>query len=145
MLDINNVAPYASSFSYIENNIALAVVNSGLPQGALDILEPVNFNLTALTFAQFGMLRAILASSPLGKICAIDVENQQVTPITGLPLVNGYERIFMKKVGDEVYIPISAENAYYKYNPSTGVAEKAFDVVGGTVNSVNTTIYDLSE
>jgi hypothetical protein len=96
-----------------------------------------------LVFAEVSTLNPQTASDRWSdknlKCCIIDLYNQTITDISGIPVHNGNggRRFTVLVDGGYVYYPVSTENGIYIYrvNPQTAIAEKGAKVsasfVGG--------------
>mgnify|MGYP001791356986 CR=1 FL=1 len=134
---------YLSHFRLIGNGKALALVNNETPQEAIDFLENAG-GAENLSSAQFAEILAILSEAETAQWCVLDLTMRTVTPIDNIPATGVFAVGVTFEHEGQIYIPIlnetSAESAYYRYNPNTGVAEKAFDVTGANI----TTGYNLA-
>ncbi|MEM8893104.1 MAG: hypothetical protein AAGC88_00920 [Bacteroidota bacterium] len=99
------------------------------------ILQSVGFNPTALTEAQLNEITVILGTSSNAAWSLIDLNAETVTAIEGIPLQDVNHRYNIEEADGIWYLPVhtESENAYYSYDPQTGTAAKAFDVLGGEV------------
>ncbi|MEM6541631.1 MAG: hypothetical protein AAF634_10750 [Bacteroidota bacterium] len=129
----NILLPFSNRFNYVGNNIAVALAVTVIPQSVLDIIASVGGNPANLTPQQLQQIQIILFTEEVGQWISINLETQEAEVIQGIPRIGGFEEVFSVVIGDEVYMSVrrASENAIYRYNPATGTAEKAFDVVGG--------------
>ncbi|MEM7659630.1 MAG: hypothetical protein AAF399_26175 [Bacteroidota bacterium] len=133
----NTFLPTFNSFKLIGAGKGIARVNSETPQAAIDIVINAG-GLQNLTPDQIQQVLGILFTAETALWCEIDVEAQTVTPIDGVPTQGAFSGGFTFTHEGNVYLPIATEgeNAYYRYNPSTGEATKAFDVTGADIVGV---------
>jgi hypothetical protein len=136
----NTFLPTMNGFTLMPNSngMAIAKVNATTPQEAVDIVLSVGGNLALLTDSQIAQIFNILFTAESAFWCVLDVNNRTVVPIQGIPAVGVFAVSDVFFHGDEVFIPVatSAENGYYRYNPTTGQASKAFEVVGADISQV---------
>ncbi|MEM6722288.1 MAG: hypothetical protein AAF611_23375 [Bacteroidota bacterium] len=135
----NIFLPTFSQFKIMPNGKAIAKVNAQTPQAAIEIVLSVGGNLANLSPTQIQQIFGILFTAETAFWCELDLQSLSVTPIMGIPPVgvfSGGGNAFFH--GNDVFIPVATqtENAFYKYNPLTGVAEKAFDVEGADISLV---------
>ena len=140
LLDPENVfLPAINSFHVISNGRALARVNAFTPQEAIDIVTNAG-GANELSPDEERQVLSILFSTASAQWCLLDLNAMEVTPISGIPNVQVFNRRDIFEYEGNYYLPVvggeDGNNAYYRYNPDTGSAEKAFDVTGATVVGV---------
>lgn len=141
----NLVMPFVSNFTYIGNNRALAHVATKTPQEALAIIIGAG-GFANLTPEQFQQIVGILQTADdTGNWVELNLVDKTATIIEGIPAQRAFNPSFVELINDEYYLYVgnSTTNAVYKYNPETRVAEKAFDIVGGSGSSIR--MYDISK
>ncbi|WKN42997.1 hypothetical protein [Tunicatimonas pelagia] len=136
----NVFLPTFNHFYVTGNGQAIARVNAETPQAAIDIVTAAG-GVQNLSDDQTQAILGILFSAASARWCILDLNAQTVTPITGIPPVTVFTRRDMFEHDGQFYLPVvvggeNAENAYYRYDPSTGAAEKAFDVTGADLVGV---------
>lgn len=133
----NVFLPTFNDFDVVENGKAIAVVNNETPQAAIDIVIAAG-GIDNLSNDQVQEIFAILFSAESAVWCELDLETKTVTPIVGIPDVGVFNGGTTFEYNGDIYIPAltSAESAYYKWNPATGTASKAFVVTGADTASV---------
>lgn len=126
-----NFLPTFNGFNILENGKAIARVNGDTPQEIIDIITAAG-GVANLTTAEVTQISTILFTAASAVWCEIDLEAKTVTPITGIPNIGIFSDGDIFEDNGDVYIPAltSSENAYYKWNPTTGVASKAFTITG---------------
>lgn len=127
----NIFLPTYNLFTILENGKAIAIVNQTTPQAAVDIVIAAG-GLGNLSNENLAEITSILFSSESAVWCEIDLVAKTVTPIAGIPPVGVFSaRAFFEHNGN-MYLPAptTLEKAYYKWNPTTGIASKAFVVTG---------------
>ena len=135
----NVLLPTFSSLRYIGNNKAVALVNASTPPEVLEFIQsrPDPQNLSPEEEMQ---AFAILEDAESAVWCELDLEALSVTPIPDIPAFGIFDSGDIFEHNGDIYLPVVAKNtminAYYRYNPSTGAAEKAFDVAGGDIQGV---------
>ena len=140
VLNPNNIfLPTFTELRYIGNNKAVAVVNAQTPQAAIDIVNSAG-GILNLSEVQRDEIFGILSSAESALWCELDLEVQTVTPIQGIPGLGVFDVGVVFEHNGEIFLPVvavsTAENAYYRYNPASGTAEKAFDVTGATIQGI---------
>ncbi len=138
VLDPTNVfLPTFSGFNVLSDGTAFARVNSETPQAAIDIVLAAG-GVQNLSPDQIQQIFGILFTAESSLWCALDLEAKTVTPIDGIPAVGIFAGGQMFVHNGEVYLPVTTttENAYYKWNPSTGATSKAFEVTGADISGV---------
>ena len=127
-----------NGFYYIGNGLAVASITEDTPLDVLTILQSVGFNPAALSDSQIDEIVVILGQAENAAWCVIDLNADPVTvtAIDGIPSQPVNHRYNVEEADGIWYLPVhtQAENAYYSFNPATGAASKAFDVVGGEVS-----------
>lgn len=134
--------PHFNSFGYIGGTKGIAKVNSDVPQEAIDIV--LNAGGTQnLSQQQINQIFSILFSAETSYWCVLDLEAKTVTPIAGIPPSGAFAHGFFFEHNGEFYLPVptDSEDAYYRFNPTTGAAGKAFVVTGADLNGA----YNLAE
>ncbi|MEL6560883.1 MAG: hypothetical protein AAFQ94_21995 [Bacteroidota bacterium] len=137
---MNLILKAFNSFTYIGNGMAISSVAVDTPAQAIAILASVGFNPAALSAEQQVQIQVILNEAENAAWSLIDLNAKTVVPIEGIPSQNVNHRFTITEIDGKWYLPVetSSETAYYSYDPATGAAEKAFDLVGGEVgNFVN--------
>ncbi|WKN42996.1 hypothetical protein [Tunicatimonas pelagia] len=130
----NTFLPTANSFDIIGGSQAIARVNAETPQAAIDIVVGAG-GVQNLSDAQEQQVLQILFTAESARWCVLDLEAQTVSPIEGIPAVGIFAGGTVFRHDGALYIPAptSSEGAYYRYDPSTGVAEKAFVITGADI------------
>ncbi|MEM9981924.1 MAG: hypothetical protein AAF734_05470 [Bacteroidota bacterium] len=139
----NNYLPAFNTFSLVGGSKAIAKVNTATPQEAIDIVEAAGGTIN-LSPEQRSQVFAILAREETASWCELDLDARTATSLTGVPAVGIFGFASTFKVSNEVYMYVyretSGENAFYRWNPTTGEVSKAFDVIGAEIQG----IYNLS-
>ena len=130
----NLLLPFFANFRFLESGKAIARVNSEIPQEALAIINDAG-GFANLTPEQIVQIQIILVETETGRWCEIDVDAMTVTPIDGIPGTKPLDRATVFEYNGDAYLQVNtaAENAYYRWNPTTGAVAKAFVMTG--VNS----------
>ncbi|MDO5968256.1 hypothetical protein Q4Q35_00410 [Flavivirga aquimarina] len=139
---LNTLLSNCFFFNYIGNGKAIAYAITDIPQGVLQLVASVGGDPRNLTQAQLLQAQQLFFTENTARWILIDVNTKDVSIISGLPPQGGFVTQSSRVINGEVYLTIknTDENAIYKYNATSGIAEKAFDVEGGTIRG----IYDLS-
>ena len=93
-----------------------------------------------LSPAQRLQIQQILSVAESARWCQLDLGALTVTPLEGIPSMGilGFASTF--RANGEVYMSViresSNENAFYRWNPTTGETSKAFDVTGAQIAGV---------
>lgn len=129
----NTLLATFSGFKYFQNNQAFAIVATETPQALIDLVTSVGGNPANLSEAQVQQALGILFSAENGRWSVLDLQAQTVTPIEGVPNLSPFATSVILEANGQIYLPVTtdAENAYYSYDPATGQASKALDIVGG--------------
>ena len=135
----NILLPTFTGLNYIGNNKAVALVNATTPMEVLVYInsrpDPQN-----LSPEETEEVFRILSEAASAEWCELDLEAITVTPIPNIPALGIFDSGYIFTHDGEVYLPVTNENtnenAYYKYNPASGAAEKAFDVTGATIDGI---------
>ncbi|MGD1840437.1 MAG: hypothetical protein ACFB0B_06010 [Thermonemataceae bacterium] len=139
----NNFLPAFNVFSLVGGQKAIAKVNAFTPQEAIDFVTDAG-GVNNLSPEQLQEVFGILARAESARWCELDLETRIVTRLEGVPTVGifGFASTFI--ADGEVYMYVnrqaSGENAFYRWNPTTGEVSKAFDVIGAEISG----IYNLS-
>jgi hypothetical protein len=138
----NFALPMFDNFFSIGGNRAIAKVNAETPQAVIDIVTAAG-GVQNLSPDQINQVLGILFTAESAQWCVLDLAAKSVTPITGIPNVGAFAAGGSFRHNGEFYlaVPTSGEQAYYRYNPGTGAATKAFTVTGGDLAGV----YNLAE
>jgi len=138
----NVFLPTANTLYVTEGTKAILKVNSETPQAAIDIVLAAG-GVQNLTPNQRQQVLSILFSAESAKWCEIDLAFKTVTPIAGIPQFGIFAATSVFRHNGDWYLAVvnSAEQAFYRYNPSTGAAERAFAITGADL----TGIYNLAE
>ncbi|MEM6522756.1 MAG: hypothetical protein AAF693_03145, partial [Bacteroidota bacterium] len=93
------------------------------------------------TEEEIAQVTNILFEAKNAQWSVLDLVNQTVTPITGIPSQSPVSFNIAVEVDGVFYLTVQTEeeNAYYRLDGTT--ATKAFDIVGGTIGR----FYDLSK
>ena len=131
----NQLFPISFLFNYLGNDIAIALAITEIPPRVFEIIASVGGNPANLSRAQLIEILNLFNTEEVGRWIKINVVTQEVENIAGLPAQGGFAPAFSVVINEEVYLSSStgSENAIYKYKPTTGAVEKAFDVEGGSV------------
>ena len=134
---INLIAPTFNAFTIVNDQIALARVNSDVPQEVLLIILFAG-GVENLTDEQREQIITILLNAETARWCRLDLLQRTVVPISGLPPVSTFSIANTFEADGEMYVPITTEtaNAYYRWNPTNGALSKAFDVIGADILAV---------
>ena len=127
----NVLLPIFSSFRFLESGKAIALVNSEIPQEARDIITDAG-GFANLTAEQIVQIQIILVEAETALWCEIDVDAMTVTPIDGIPGSKTFLRATVFEYNGDAYLQVNtaAENAYYRWNTTTGAVSKAFVMTG---------------
>jgi len=132
VINPSNIAPIIGGFNYISNDIAIAYAVTETPQAVIDIViaagGPQN-----LTGQQQLQILGLFDTEEVVRWISINVNTQEASIIDGIPAQTGLGIKISTIIDGEVYLEVGTENAIYKFNPTTGVATKAFDVEGGNI------------
>ncbi|MEO0528554.1 MAG: hypothetical protein AAFZ89_15080, partial [Bacteroidota bacterium] len=133
----NIFLPTFSDFTYISNGRAIARVNAETPQAAIDIVTAAG-GVQNLSDEQIQQILGILFTAESAVWCELDVNALTVTPISGIPALGIFAGGTVFSFDGEFYLPVSTEteNGYYRYDPTSGAAVKAFEVTGAAVSGV---------
>ncbi|MEM7106746.1 MAG: hypothetical protein AAF519_00875 [Bacteroidota bacterium] len=138
----NFFLPYFEGFKILESGQAIALVNSEVPQQALDIIEDAGGigNITAVELLQ---IQGIILGAETARWCELDLEERTVTPISGIPNITPLGGGSVFEHDGDVYISVNteAEDACYRWNPMSGTVSTAF-VMTGLENPV---FYNLAD
>jgi len=144
--EVNNPAligqgSFLSTFYYYQNDIGFALINEELDQRILDLVIERG-GTQNLTDDDFNQILFWMFTSPTGAWVQVDLVNQTVANIDGLPSLSPFDASNMAFIGGVPHFAIAnpSVNAFYKLNETTGAAEKVFDMTGAAIQSV----YDLS-
>jgi len=138
----NFALPMFDNFFSIAGNRAIAKVNAETPQAVIDIVTAAG-GVQNLSPDQINQVLGILFTAESARWCVLDLVAKSVTPISGIPNVGAFAAGGSFRHNGEFYlaVPTAGEQAYYRYNPSSGTATKAFTVTGGDLAGV----YNLAE
>ncbi|MEM9000208.1 MAG: hypothetical protein AAGB24_08075 [Bacteroidota bacterium] len=116
---------------------AIAVVNSETPQEAIDIVLDAG-GLENLTNEQLNQIFNILFTAASARWCELDLVNQTVTPIDGIPPVGVFAAGSVFTHEGDYFIPVATpdETAYYRWNATTGAVSQAFTISGADLVGV---------
>lgn len=117
---------------------AIARVNTETPEEARSIVVAAG-GVSNLSPDQLQNVRNILFASRSARWCELDLNTRSVTPIEGIPSIGPFFKRNVFEHEGQIYVPVvtnAPENAYYRYDPSTGVSEKAFDVLGADIQGI---------
>ncbi len=139
----NTLFPQTGRVYFLGNNLAIALVITDVPQGVIDLLASVGGDPANLSEEQIDLALGLFFTEETGRWVELDLEAQTATIIAGLPAQGGFAVTSVEEINGLVYLSITraTENAFYTYNVTTKEVEKAFDVVGGSIDG----IYDLSK
>ncbi len=145
--EVNNpatigIGSFMGEFNYWKDGIGLAVVNEELDSRIFDLITERG-GTQNLTPEDAQQIQVWLFTSPTGTFVQVDMVNQTVTKIAGLPSVSVFDAVGIDFFGDEPYFSVSnpTDNAFYKLDESSGTATKLFDVTGASLS----TVIDLSK
>jgi len=134
----NIFLPLTLDFTVIGDQTAIAVVNATTPQEAIDIVLDAG-GIQNLSLAQIQEILAILNNAESAVWCVLDLANETVTPISGVPGLGAFPtgNVFRDNNG-EVIIPVNntAGSAYYRLDASGSNATLAFNIIGASVPEV---------
>lgn len=133
----NFALPLFDNFTTIGGNRAIAKVNAETPQAVIDIVTQAG-GVENLSPDQINQVLGILFTAETSRWCVLDLVAKTVRPISGIPAVGAFAGGGTFRHDGEFYlaVPTDAEQAYYRYNPNTDVATKAFTVTGGDIAGV---------
>lgn len=133
----NTFLPTFNTFTVVADGLAVARVNSETPQAAIDIVTQAG-GVQNLSSDQIMQVLGILFSSETARWCLLDLDARTVTPIDGIPATGVFAggSVFFHE-GD-AFIPAitQSEAGYYRYEPGSGTATRAFTVSGAEVTGV---------
>ena len=137
----NQFFPTANGFFYMGNGLAVASVAIGTPQELVDYVVSLGGPQFLDTEEEIAQVTNILFEAKNAQWSVLDLVNQTVTPITGIPSQSPVSFNIAVEVDGVFYLTVQTEeeNAYYRLDGTT--ATKAFDIVGGTIGR----FYDLSK
>ncbi|MGF1636229.1 MAG: hypothetical protein ACFCUU_04085 [Cyclobacteriaceae bacterium] len=139
---LNGLLPIANTFHAVGGTKGIAKVNADIPQEVINIVTeaggPQNLSPT-----QLQQVQALLFSAETARWCELDLIAMTVTPISGIPSLGIFTggNVFRHEGSFYLPVPTTSEQAYYKYDPQTAIAEKAFTIVGADLTGV----FNLSE
>lgn len=138
----NIFLPTANTFYVTQGTRGIAVVNAETPQAAIDIVMSAG-GVQNLTPEQIQQVLGILFTAESAKWCELDLVAKTVTPISGVPNLGAFSAATVFRHNGEFYLPVPtrAETAYYRFNPTTRSAQKAFSISGADLIGV----YNLAE
>jgi len=138
----NTFLPTANTLYVTEGTKAILKVNAETPQEAIDIVIAAG-GVQNLTPDQINQVLGILFTAESANWCEVDLAAKTVTPIAGIPKFGIFAATSVFRHNGDWYLAVAnnAEQAFYRYNPSTGTAERAFTVTGADL----TGIYNLAE
>jgi len=138
----NVFLPTANTLYVTEGTKAILKVNAETPQEAIDIVQAAG-GVQNLTPAQIQQVLGILFTAESANWCEVDLAAKTVTPIVGIPKFGIFAATSVFRHNGDLYLAVanSTEQAFYRYNTSTGTAERAFTVTGADL----TGIYNLAQ
>ncbi|MEM6829017.1 MAG: hypothetical protein AAF551_00785 [Bacteroidota bacterium] len=124
-----------NSFFYIGNGEALVLVTADTPAEVNQIVIGAG-GIGNIGQEELVQINGILSTAENAVWCVLNVNQETVTPITGVPAqrIQGSNRRYtVTEFEGKWYMPVdnSSESAYYSFDPTSGTAVKAFDVTGG--------------
>lgn len=136
-----NLGPFVTTFYYHQNDIAYALINATLDQQIIDIITAAG-GFGGLTQSQIDEITGRLFTSPTGAWAEVNVANQTVNIIPGMPSLSPFDGSQATFIDNIPYFAISSQNdnAVYKYDPADGQATLVFEGTGARIFG----IYDLS-
>lgn len=143
VLNPSNVfLPTANTLYITQGTKAILKVNAETPQAAIDIVIAAG-GVQNLTPEQIQQVLGILFTAESANWCEIDLAAKTVTPIAGIPKFGIFAATNIFKHDGDTYLAVAttAEQAFYRYNPTTGSADKAFTITGADIVG----IYNLAE
>jgi|GEM_PF-2617379 len=132
---------FLSTFYYYKDDIGYALINEELDQRILDLVIERG-GTQNLTDEDFQQILFWLFTSPTGAWVEVDLVNQTVNKISGLPALSPFDASNMSFVNGTPHFAIAnpSVNGFYKLNEATGTAEEVFSVTGANIAGV----FDLS-
>lgn len=132
--------PTMSCFKVIGNGKAVCRLTTIIPPQCIELFNAIPgktnkekfvnlYNDTALLMK----MGALLQKEGRGNWCLLDLKKQTAEVIKGIPETSASGSASFFRDGDDLYLSVDLENAYYKYNHTTGSVSKAFDVKGASV------------
>ena len=144
--EVNNPAvtgagSFMSSFNYWKDNLGFALVNESLDPRILELVTERG-GTQNLTDEDLQQIQVWLFTSPTGAIVQVDLVNQTVTKIGGLPAVSVFDTFGVSFIDGNPYFSVANPeiNALYEFDEATGMVNKVFDVTGAQIG----VILDLS-
>ncbi|MEM8938328.1 MAG: hypothetical protein AAGC64_03160 [Bacteroidota bacterium] len=127
----NDLYPASAGFNYIGNDMAVACAVTEVPQALIDLSESLGGLENVTTGGPVLQIWRIVNEEEAGRWVTIYVVTQDVEIIQGVPAQERNGAAFSVVIDGAVYLSSvkDSENARYRYNPTTGAVEKAFDVI----------------
>ncbi|MEL6673061.1 MAG: PKD domain-containing protein [Bacteroidota bacterium] len=138
---VNGFGSFLSTFYYYKNDIGYALVNEQLDQQIIDLIT-MRGGVQNLTPEDIQQITFWLFTSPSGAWVEVNLVNQTVAKINGLPPLSPFDASNMTFVGGTPHFAIAnpSVNAFFSLDETTGDAVKLFDVTGANIAGV----FDLS-
>ncbi|MEM6264655.1 MAG: hypothetical protein AAGI38_19240 [Bacteroidota bacterium] len=135
-----NPAGIVRTFYYHENGIGYALLNLDIDPEIFQILQAAGGN--PLTMEQTNRLLDLFFETPTGQWAKVDVNNQTVELITGLPKLSVFVNTSVTFIDNKPHFAIASptDNAFYRYDPESNTTTEVFRGTGLFLNGV----YDLS-
>jgi hypothetical protein len=133
----NVFLPAFVDFKMFSDTKAIARVNAETPQEVIDIIVAAG-GVQNLTGEQIQQILGILFTAESARWSVLDVVDQSVTIIDGIPAVGAISGggVFFHDGDVFVSVATQTENGYYRYDPDSGSASKAFEVTGADIAGV---------
>ncbi|MEM8937726.1 MAG: hypothetical protein AAGC64_00095 [Bacteroidota bacterium] len=118
-------------------NTAVALVNGDVPPRVVEIITEAG-GIPNLTGDEIQEITGLLFQSPSARWCELDLNAQTVTVIDGIPSMGILAPGSLFFFEGDVFLPVenAEERGYYRWNPETGVATKAFEITGADLSQV---------
>lgn len=138
---VTGFGSFMSSFYYYKDNIGYVLVNEELDPRIAQLIGERG-GTQNLTGDDIQLITFWLFTSPTGAWVQVNLVDQSVTKLTGLPPLSVFDASGMTFVGGTPHFAVANPNvnAFFRLDEATGNVEKLFDMTGANIVGV----YDLS-
>jgi len=140
----NTFLPTFGDFNYYKDDIAFALVAVSVPQELIDLVISVGGNPADLSPAQIQEALGILFAAENARWSKLNMTDQTVEIIENIPAQSPFtSAAYLATDEGDIYLSVdnTETSAFYKYNVDNDTAEKAFDVIGGSISG----LHDISQ